>query len=135
MRLYDYMLPRVVADLSESISKIHISFDGWTTKGGKQGYLGMVAHYVNPYGKLKDLPIALPQLMGDHSGVNTAKVILRVLEKFGITSINMGYTVLDNASNNNTTVDEIAKVTGFNAAYRCLRCSPYTLNLIGQTLL
>jgi hypothetical protein len=135
MRLYDHMFPRVVADLSESISKIHISFDGWTTKGGKQGYLGMVAHYVNPCGELKDLPIALPQLMGDHSGVNTANVILRVLEKFGITSINMGYTVLDNASNNDTTVDEIAEVMGFNAAHRRLRCGPHTLNLIGQTLL
>jgi hypothetical protein len=135
MRLYDHMFPRVVADLSESISKIHISFDGWTTKGGKQGYLGMVAHYVNPCGELKDLPIALPQLMGNHSRVNTANVILRVLEKFGITSINMGYTVLDNASNNDTTVDEIAEVMGFNAAHRRLRCGPHTLNLIGQTLL
>jgi hypothetical protein len=66
MRLYSCLLPRVVLDLSEAVSKIHISFDGWTTKGGKKGYLGIVAHNVNGCGKLVDMPIALPQLMGAH---------------------------------------------------------------------
>jgi hypothetical protein len=33
-------------------SKIHISFDGWTTKGGKRGFLGVVAHYVDSHGNL-----------------------------------------------------------------------------------
>ncbi|KAI0603642.1 hypothetical protein TUN205_12148, partial [Pyrenophora tritici-repentis] len=47
IRLYNYLLPKVVASLSESMSKVHISFDGWTTKGGKRGYLGIVAHYVD----------------------------------------------------------------------------------------
>jgi hypothetical protein len=42
------------------MSKIYISFDGWTTKGGKRGYLGIVAYYVDSHGNLKDLPIALP---------------------------------------------------------------------------
>jgi hypothetical protein len=35
MRLYDFLLPRVVCKLSNALSKIHISFNGWTTKGGK----------------------------------------------------------------------------------------------------
>jgi hypothetical protein len=45
IRLYNYLKPKVVAELSQSISKVYISFDGWTTKGGKRGYLGIVAHY------------------------------------------------------------------------------------------
>jgi hypothetical protein len=64
VRLYNYPKPKVVADLSKSTSKIHINFDRWTTKGGKRGYLGIVAHYVDSKGTLKDLPIALPQLIG-----------------------------------------------------------------------
>jgi hypothetical protein len=60
MRLYDFLLPRVVWELSNALSKIHISFDGWTTKGGKRGYLGIVAYYVDRDGELVDLPIALP---------------------------------------------------------------------------
>ncbi|KAI1669709.1 hypothetical protein L13192_05225 [Pyrenophora tritici-repentis] len=84
MRLYEYIRPRVVKDVSEAFSKIHISFNGWTTKGGKRGFLGIVAHYVNKHGDLIDLPIALPQL------------------QFNIDARKIGYFVLDNASNNDT---------------------------------
>ena len=68
LRLYNYLKPRVVKELSQALSKIHVSFDGWTTKGGKRGYLGIVVHYVDARGNLQDLPIALPQLTGAHSG-------------------------------------------------------------------
>lgn len=35
LRLYHSLYPRVTATLSEATSRIHISFDGWSTKGGK----------------------------------------------------------------------------------------------------
>jgi hypothetical protein len=135
MRLYNHLLPRVVVDLSEASSKIHVSFDGWTTKGGKKGYLGIVAHYVNSHGKLVDLPIALPQLMGAHSGDNMADIVYSTLQKFGVTPRTIGYFVLDNATNNDTTITLLASKMGFNATHRRLRCGPHTLNLIGQRLL
>ncbi|KAF7448806.1 hypothetical protein A1F94_006154 [Pyrenophora tritici-repentis] len=69
-RVYDHLKPRIIMALSQSLSKIHISFDSWTTKGSKRGFLGVVAHFVNTDGKLVDLPIALPQLTGAHSGAN-----------------------------------------------------------------
>jgi hypothetical protein len=59
----------------QALSKIHISFDGWTIKGGKRSFLGVVAHYVNSHGNLQDLPIALPQLTGAYSGKKMAKVV------------------------------------------------------------
>jgi hypothetical protein len=60
MRLYNHLQQRVVYELSKALSRIHVSFDGWTTRGGKLSYLGIVAHYVNRDGNLVDLPIALP---------------------------------------------------------------------------
>jgi hypothetical protein len=60
VRLYDYRKPRVVQQLSRALSKVHISFDGWTTKGGKRGFLDVVAHYVDSKAELRDVPIALP---------------------------------------------------------------------------
>ena len=60
MRLYNYLKPLVVIELSHAISKVHLSFDRWTTKGGRKGFLSIVAHYVRAYGRLCDLPIALP---------------------------------------------------------------------------
>ena len=135
MRLYDYLKPIVVKELSEAQSKIHVSFDGWTTKGGKRGYLGIVAHYVDSSGVLKDLPIALPQLTGAHTSERMAEVVCTTLQQFGVNPLTVGYFVLDNATNNDTAVAAIAHKMGFNAAYRRLRCGPHTLNLVGQTLL
>jgi hypothetical protein len=56
--VYDYLLPLVVQELSQAVSKVHLSFNRWTTKGGKKGFLSIVAYYVKADGKLCDLPIA-----------------------------------------------------------------------------
>ena len=131
MRLYDHLRPQVVTELSRAQSKIHISFDGWTTKGGKRGFLGIVAHYVDKQGDIVDLPIALPQLTGAYSGHGMAKVVIQTLKEFGINAQRIGYFVLDNASNNDTAIDAIALTIGFNLRHRRLCCSPYTINLVG----
>ena len=137
LRLYDYLQPIVVRELSRAISKVHVSFDGWTTKGGKRGFLGIVAHYVAADGTLQDLPIALPQLTGAHSGERMAEVVVTTLQAFEIAAHRVGYFVLDNATNNDATVAAIARKPEFkfNAVHRHLRCGPHTLNLIGQVLL
>jgi hypothetical protein len=44
-----------------------MSFDGWTTKGGKLGFFGVVAHYATAEGVVKDLAIDLPQPSGVHT--------------------------------------------------------------------
>ncbi|KAI1559541.1 Dimer-Tnp-hAT domain containing protein, partial [Pyrenophora tritici-repentis] len=134
-RLYKHLKPRVILQLSQALSKVHLSFDGWTTKGGKRGFLGVVAHFVDSRGDLQDLPIALPQLTGAHSGERMAEVVIKTLQDFKITSQSIGYFVLDNAPNNDSTVAILAQEYGFNATHRRLRCGPHTLNLIGQTLL
>ncbi|KAG9379945.1 Dimer-Tnp-hAT domain containing protein [Pyrenophora tritici-repentis] len=127
--------PRIVQALSQSLSKIHISFDGWTTKGGKRGYLGIIAHFVNTHGKLVDLPIALPQLMGAHSGESLADVIYKTLLEFGVASTKIGWFITDNASNNDTAIQSLARRVGFDAVECRLRCGPHTINLVGQMLL
>ncbi|OAK96132.1 hypothetical protein IQ06DRAFT_359505 [Phaeosphaeriaceae sp. SRC1lsM3a] len=61
MRLYDYLKPRVIKELSKTLSEIHLSFDGWTTKSGKRGFLEIVLYYVDIQGSSKNMPIVLPQ--------------------------------------------------------------------------
>jgi hypothetical protein len=94
-----------------------------------------VVHYIDSRGNLQDLPIALPQLTGAHSGERIAEVILETLDLFSIDAHTLGYFALDNASNNNSAVLAIAQKMGFSATNCCLRCGPHTLNLIGQRLL
>ena len=91
-------------ELSNALGKVYISFNGWITKGGKRGFFSVVAHYVNRYGEVKDLPIALPQLLGAHTGQRIAKVINKTLQKFKITLIKLGYFILDNASLNDVAI-------------------------------
>jgi hypothetical protein len=134
-RLYKHLKPRVILQLLQALSTVHLSFDGWTTKGGKRGFLGVVAHFVDSRGNLQDLPIALPQLTGAHSGNRMAEVVIKTLQDFKITSQSIGYFVLDNATNDGSTVAIVAQEYSFNATYQRLRCGPHTLNLIGQTLL
>jgi hypothetical protein len=135
VRLFNWLKPRVVRELSQSLSKIHISFDGWTTRGGKRGFLGIVAHYVSPQGELRDLPIALPQLTGAHTGERLAEVILLIFDQFGINEATLGYFTLDNAANNDTAIAAIGRKFSFNPLHQRLRCGPHTINLIGQMLL
>jgi hypothetical protein len=135
MRLFRYLQPKVVAALSTAISKIRISFNGWTTKGGKRGFFGVVAYFANASGVIIDLPINLPQLRGSHSGERIAEVIQRTLSMYGITPPKLGYFVLDNAASNDTAVAAFARMNGFDPTTRRLRCGSHTLNLVGQAIM
>jgi hypothetical protein len=50
------------------------------------------------------MPISLLQLIGAYTGKQLAKVITLTLTTYSITANNIGYFVLNNASNNNTIV-------------------------------
>ncbi|KAG9379371.1 Dimer-Tnp-hAT domain containing protein [Pyrenophora tritici-repentis] len=84
-------------------------------KGGKRGYLGIVAYYVDSSGELRDLPIALLQLTGAHTSEAMAKVVIAIFKQFEITVGKLGYFVLNNAHNNNTTINTLALQIGFSA--------------------
>jgi len=67
IRLYDRMRPQAVYTVSQSQSKIYISFDGWTTKCGRRSFMGVIAHEIDINGDIVDIPTALPQLSGTHT--------------------------------------------------------------------
>ena len=81
------------------------------------------------------MPINLPQLTGAYTGERLAEVVTLTLTTYGITADNVGYFVLDNASNNNTTVAALARHFNFTTPHRRLCCGPYTLNLISQMII
>ena len=135
MRLYRYLQPQVITDLSQATSKIHVSFDGWTMKGGKRGFFGVVAHYTDTTGNLRDLPIALPQLTGAHTGERIAEVVYKTLQQYQIDRSKVGYFILDNAYANDTAIAKLATIYQFTDHHRRLRCAPHTINLVGQTIM
>ncbi len=67
--------------------------------------------------------------------IDQAVVILPLLKHFGIDTDNLGYFVLDNALNNDTTLIELGKHMGFDPVKKRLRCIGHILNLITEAYL
>ena len=78
---------------------------------------------------VQDFVLSLLALYRQHSGNNIAAIVKNTLENFSVTLETIGYFVLDNAYNNNTAVNYIASVYGFNKAERRLRCTCYIVKL------
>jgi hypothetical protein len=57
------------------------------------------------------------------------------LTRFGITSLNLGYFVLNNALNNNITLTKLVKILGFNPKLKRLCYTGYIFNLIAKRYL
>ena len=68
IRLFKLLKPQIVLALSAAVSKIHISFNSWTTKGRKRGFFRIVAYFATAASAVHDLPISLLQLASAHTG-------------------------------------------------------------------
>lgn len=134
-KMYSELKLQVLSALSESISKVHVSFDHWTSKEDNCSFLGVVAHYANASGEIVGLPIPIPQPVGIHAGERIADVVSRNLQYFGINRSKLGCFVLGNTYNEGATANKLATMCNFDAAERWLRCSCNVLNLIGQTIM
>jgi len=86
-------------------------------------------------GDVQDFVLGLPELHGQHSGNNIGAVVARTLTNFGVDKASVGYFVLDNAYNNDTAVNHLAGIYGFDASERRLRCCCHILNLGAQLII
>ena len=137
---YNAFVPSVINYLQQSRSLIHISFDNWTSTGGKHAITGLCVHHLDSNGKPVDYVLGLPTLQGAHTGNNVGLIVSSTLKQFKIgqpdsSVARLGYFVLDNAINNNTAVAQLAEEFNFSAQQRQLRCSCYILNLTAQKIL
>lgn len=67
LRDFEKRMKRLKQDLKRSKSKIHISFDLWTSPD-KLAMLRIVVYYLAWTGKARSVLLALRQLIGPHSG-------------------------------------------------------------------
>jgi len=78
-------------------------------------------------------------LHGSHTGINQAEHFWEII-KFYKLEMKIGYFTLDNASNNDTALVQIAAYLAergikFNSLERRLRCFGYVINLVVKVLL
>lgn len=121
--------------LHGSRSRIHLSFDLWTSPN-HMSFVGVVAHYVSSQYKVETVLLGLRRLRGPHSGQNVAEAVLKVIRKYGLTGNHIGWFVLDNASSNDTCVAEILKALGIQdtVGRRRLRCLAHSVSLAANAL-
>ena len=119
--------------LCSSKSKIHLSFDMWSSPN-YLSFCGLVAHFVTHMQKLQTALLALPRIQGSHSGENLSSYIAKVIEDYGIES-KLGYFVTDNADNNDTCIQALAKTFPIDSKKQRLRCAGHVINLVVQCLL
>ena len=123
---------KVSKELLASKSLIHISFDLWTSPN-QLAMIGVIGHWMNPYGNIRTTLLGLRRLRGPHSGENMAQQVISVLNDFQIKD-NLGYFVLDNATSNDTCVKAILEELrpDLNPQHRRLRCLGHIINLAAK---
>ena len=123
---------RIKQALREAISRIHFSFDGWTSPN-QLGMIGVNVHFVHKSKRLCHLLLALQELDGSHTGENFADEVIALYDDFEITN-SIGYMQGDNASTNDTAAtwfDDKLEERGIEWTgnkYR-MRCSGHIINL------
>jgi hypothetical protein len=133
-RHYDVAKQQVKGTLAIAVSKIHLSIDTWTSDS-KLPLLGICAHFVNADYELKAALITLPFIHGRYTGVTLSNIVLQVIQEYGIEE-KVGYFMMDNASNNDTMMEELQKsLPGFNVRQRRLRYLGHVVNLVYKAML
>jgi hypothetical protein len=130
--------------LKQSLSRIHISFDIWTSEYSSYVFLGVVAHFVNRAtdGKLRtqSVLLALKRLREKHTGLFIAKVLYDVIVEYDITSSQIGVFMADNASENDTAIAAVFErlnpdLTPDDIKGRRARCLAHIINLAAKQFL
>ena len=132
---YRAYLPTVIDYLHRARSKIHVSFDNWTSTGGKLAITGICVHHLDAAGVPQDYILGLPNLTGPHSGTNIAAIVSGTFTTFQLRAEKLGYFVLDNAPNNDTAMEVLGVTYNFSVSSRRLRCSCHICNLGAQMVL
>lgn len=133
MASYESRLTDIKNMLVISRSKIHLSFDLWSSSNHLT-LCGVVAHFVDENGYVKTALLGLPRLLGTHSGENIAGCVAPVIRKYGIDS-KLGYFVMDNAENNDTCIRTLAQWLDINEKKQRLRCAGHIINLVVKAML
>lgn len=133
LKVYEENKAEIKRVLAAAPGLIHIAFDGWRSNN-RHALYGIICYFLNTFGQPEKLVLGLPELAERHSGENIAAHVIEVLKSYNITN-KVGYFTLDNASNNDTAMEEIGKALGFKGKTRRLRCFGHILNLAVKALL
>jgi hypothetical protein len=126
---------QVVKLLSNARSRIHISFDLWSSPNG-YAFCGVVAHFVDQSWCNRQVMIALKKMTARHTGEEIAAVIVPVLREYGIAE-NIGIFVADNVDSNDCAISCILDKLQIDdyIENRRSRCLGHIINLVAKAFI
>jgi hypothetical protein len=95
-------------DIRNSLSKIYINFDLWTSPGETLTFYVVVAYYLNQSLQAKSLLLGLKEVEGSYLSENLAASYLPVIEDFKLER-KIGYFISDNVSSNDLIIKAFYK--------------------------
>jgi hypothetical protein len=135
LRSYEEKKNRVREDIRNSLSKIHISFDLWTSPGETLALCAVVAHYLNQSLQAKSLLLGLKEVEGSHLSENLAVSYLPIIKDFELKR-KIEYFVSDNVNSNDLVIKTFYKYLKIkNALTRRLRYLRHVINLAAKAFL
>lgn len=124
------------AQLASSRSRIHISFDVWTSPACSP-ILGICGHFLGIDLQLKQALLGVKELEGVHSGENIAEVVCQVIQEWKIQG-NVGVFIGDNATNVDAAVESCERILWDDEeerGSRRARCLAHIINLAAKAFL
>lgn len=122
----------VIEKLANFVGKVHIGIDGWVS-ANVLPFLGITIALCNK-GEMEQFLLEFVRVYGRHTGQLLAKELAQVLRDFRIDKKVLGL-VCDNASNNDTLTDALAKeIPSFRVTGR-IRCLGHIFNLCVKAIL
>ncbi|KAF8751058.1 hAT family C-terminal dimerization region [Rhizoctonia solani] len=123
---------RLKEDMKQAQGRISLTSDLWTDVM-ERPFMAITSHYVNAVDEDVATLIAFRIVEGAHAGVILARHIFRVLKEYDIVH-KIGSITLDNASNNNTMMEELSRLIraegyDFDEEGNRIRCFPHIINL------
>lgn len=123
-------------DLNHALTRIHLSFDMWTSPNNK-AMMAVTAHYIDLSKRHQSCLLGLRQHEGDHSGARLSQTLSAVVSEWGLTSREIGVVIADNATSNDTCLEHFWQMTDPDLSpsdikHRRVRCYGHILNLVAK---
>ena len=134
---YEAAVDRIQRWLADAVSRVHISFDLWTSPNG-YAMVGVYGHFVSGYKpEVKPVLLALKRIEESHSGEEISLILINVI-KFWRLERSLGVFVSDNADVNDVAIGLVLarlRPDIKDSQQRRSRCLGHIINLAAKAFL
>ncbi|KAF6525727.1 hypothetical protein HZS61_011522 [Fusarium oxysporum f. sp. conglutinans] len=137
-KIFESKADIIKAELGSALTKIHISFDLWTSPN-RLAIMAVFAHFIDKFGNQQSRLLALRRQLGIHSGEILAETLFEIVQLWDIRG-QVGKVISDNVTTNDTCLSYFYRqlnpsIRPADIKARRMRCYGHVLNLVARAFL